>query len=87
MAEVTKISWCHHTMNWWIGCTEVSEACDNCYGRKMSAFRGWAEWGDHPRRRTVDWKKPFTWNRKALAAGERRRVFTNSLADFFDNPS
>ena len=31
MAENTKIEWCDHTFNPWIGCTKVSPACDNCY--------------------------------------------------------
>jgi protein gp37 len=87
MAETTQIAWCHHTMNFWIGCTRVSPACDFCYAEIMAKFRGWAEWGDHPRHRTTPskWREPLAWDQKALAAVEQRRVFTNSLADFFDN--
>lgn len=33
MAENSKIEWCTHTANFWIGCTEVSPECDNCYAR------------------------------------------------------
>lgn len=27
----TKISWCHHTKNFWRGCQKVSPGCDACY--------------------------------------------------------
>lgn len=29
------------------------------------------------------WQQPVTWNRKAMAAGRRDRVFTCSMSDFF----
>jgi len=75
------------TMNFWIGCTEVSPACDHCYARIMSHRYGWAEWGNHPRHRTSadNWRKPLAWNAKAKKLGVRLKVFTNSLSDFFDN--
>jgi protein gp37 len=84
MGANSLIPWCHHT---WIGCTEVSLACDNCYARLMAHHYRWAEWGDHPRRRTAfsTWMKAYTLNRKAAQRGVRERVFTNSLSDFFDN--
>jgi protein gp37 len=88
MAERTQIPWCYHTMNWWIGCTRVSEACENCYAEEQEDHRFHrAQWGDHPRYRTSPskWREPFAWDRKAREAGEQRRVFTNSLSDFFDN--
>jgi protein gp37 len=85
--ENSLIAWCHHTLNFWIGCTVVSDACDNCYARDMAHHYRWAEWGDHPRRRTAPstWKMAFTLNRKVAKRGQRDRVFTNSLSDFFDN--
>src|SRR5579883_2710821 len=45
-------------------------------------------WGDEaPRRMTgaAYWRQPAKWNRGAQAAGERRRVFCASLADFFED--
>jgi protein gp37 len=33
----------------------------------------------------ANWRKPLAWNRKAEASGKPWRVFTNSLADVFDN--
>lgn len=87
MAENSKIEWTDHTHNFWVGCTEVSAACDHCYARTMSERYGWAQWGSHPRHRTseANWRKPLTWNAKAKKLGVRLKVFTNSLADFFDN--
>jgi protein gp37 len=41
MAE-SKIKWTTYTYNRWIGCTEVSPACDNCYARELNARHGWA---------------------------------------------
>lgn len=88
MAENSAIEWTDHTFNPWIGCTEVSPACDNCYAREMAEGRyRWATWGaGEPRRRTSadNWKKPLSWDRKAAAAGTRARVFCASLADVFD---
>jgi protein gp37 len=89
MGENTKIEWCDHTMNFWIGCQEVSPACDHCYARTLNDRRKWvAGWGPHgERRRTAigNWHKLRKWNRAAEKSGVRARVFCNSLSDFFDN--
>ena len=89
MAENSKIEWCDHTWNPWIGCTKVSDGCKNCYAeRDMDIRRGRAKWGPgNPRSRTSEayWRKPHTWNRKAEAAGRRDKVFCASLADVFDS--
>lgn len=87
MAENSSIAWTDATWNPWIGCTEVSPACDHCYARAMAHHYRWAQWGNHPRHRTApaNWKKPAKWNREAAAASRALRVFTCSLGDFFDN--
>jgi protein gp37 len=89
MAEVTSIEWCDHTFNPWMGCTQISPACDNCYAEAAMGQRyGKVQWGSgQPRRRTApqNWRKPLTWNRKAIEAGIRPFVFSASLADVFDN--
>lgn len=87
MGANSKIEWTDHTFNPWIGCTEVSAACDFCYARTMSERYGWAQWGNYPRHRTSasTWKQPLKWNREAAKAGVRKRVFCASLADVFDN--
>lgn len=86
MAENSKIEWTDHTFNPWIGCQEVSPACDNCYARVQNNHRKWVDgWGPHgERRRTKTWRDPVKWNREAAQAGVRRKVFCASLADVFD---
>ena len=76
------------TFNPWIGCQEVSPACDNCYAREfMTRKTTWATaWsGDRFRTSEANWKKPLAWNRKAEKSGVRAKVFCASLADVFDN--
>jgi protein gp37 len=49
---------------------------------------GCTHWGSHAPRRYFDdahWRQPLKWDRMALAAGKRRRVFCASMADVFDN--
>lgn len=92
MSENTKIEWCDHTFNPWIGCTKISPACDHCYAAQQDTYRHWTPegWGG-PRKRTsaANWKKPLQWNAQADAFmaqhGRRQRVFCASLADVFDN--
>jgi protein gp37 len=89
MAEQTGIAWAHHTFNPWVGCTKIGPGCLNCYAeRDMDRRRQFVKWGvGMPRRRTVhtNWGNIVRWDRKARAAGERRRLFCASLADVFDN--
>lgn len=89
MGENSKIEWCQHTFNPWIGCTEVSPACDHCYARKMMDERyGRVRWGageDRVRTSAANWQQPRKWDRQAKAAGSRPFVFCASLADVFDN--
>jgi protein gp37 len=88
MGENSKIEWCDHTMNFWVGCTKVSAACDHCYAESWAKRSGHPELWDGERRRTSPslWRQPLRWNLDRLGIGNpRARVFTNSLADFFDN--
>jgi protein gp37 len=87
MAENSAIEWTDHTHNFWVGCTEVSLACDHCYARSlMERFKRGHLWqGERERTTTANWAKPRRWNREAADKGIRFKVFTNSLADFFDN--
>lgn len=87
MGERTAIAWCHHTMNAWIGCEKVSAGCANCYAEAFDKRIGGDHWGrGKPRRVLSDayWREPIKWNRAAEKAGERRRVFSSSLADVLD---
>lgn len=91
MGEASKIEWTDSTFNPWIGCTKIAPACDHCYAADMAKRYGWAEWGNHPRKRTSAglWNGVRKWQRGAAAFaeqhGRRRRVFCASLADVFDN--
>jgi protein gp37 len=89
MGEATSISWADMTFNPWIGCTHVSDACDNCYAeRDFDKRKHWAKWGaGNPRIRTSAgyWRQPLTWNERARRTGYRPRIFCASLADVFDN--
>lgn len=89
MGENTKIEWCHHTFNPWIGCAKVSDGCKFCYAETLMDHRyGKVEWGPRGERKRTSksyWKQPFQWNRAAQAQGTRQRVFCASLADVFED--
>lgn len=88
MAKDSSIAWTDATFNPWIGCKEVSSACDNCYAREfMTRKPRWATaWsGDRFRTSPSNWAQPLKWNAEAKTAGVRRKVFCASLADVFDN--
>lgn len=91
MAEETGIEWTDSTFNPWWGCTKISPACDHCYAADLDKRTGGNHWGNVARRRTSEknWNEPRRWQKKAaeFAAehGRRRRVFSASMADVFDN--
>lgn len=85
MGKNTKIPWCDHTFNCWIGCEKVSPGCDNCYAEARSKRFGETDLWNGKRRRTKTWGNPVKWNREAEAKGIRYKVFCASLADVFDN--
>ena len=87
MAENTKIEWCDHTFNPWIGCEKLSPACDHCYAEGWAKRYGHARLWKGDRRRTSEsnWRQPLAWNRRAEEKRVRSRVFCASLADVFDN--
>ena len=60
----TKIAWCDHTFNPWIGCAKVSPGCDNCYAEAMDKRFGGGHYGrGAPRKRTsaANWRQPVKW--------------------------
>jgi protein gp37 len=86
VAEHSKIEWTDHTFNTHWGCSEISPGCDGCYAKRLAARFGYG-WGDDAPKREFDerhWDDLVKWDRKALAEGVRRRVFTNSMSDLFD---
>ena len=67
----TKIQWCDHTFNPWIGCTKVSVGCAHCYAERLDKRFGHDCFGKgKPRRRTsaANWRMPVKWNRDAICA-------------------
>lgn len=89
MGEWSKIEWCDHTFNPWIGCQKVSRGCDHCYAEHLVDHRFHrVVWGPHGERKRTSaelWRKPIAWNKRALDEGMRRRVFCASLSDWLDN--
>lgn len=88
MGEKTKIEWCDHTFNPWLGCTKVSPGCKFCYAEQMADLRYHkVRWGiGQSRRRTGPnyWKDPFKWVKKAGELDHRPRVFGGSFCDWAD---
>jgi protein gp37 len=88
MAKNSKIAWCDHTFNPWIGCQKISPGCDHCYAEGMNHRFGGINWGPKaPRRRTsaANWKGPVRWNKAAQGKKVKPKVFCASMADVFDN--
>jgi protein gp37 len=91
MGKVTSIGWCDHTFVAWVGCNEVSPACDHCYAREWAKrygrWRGlWGPPRDTPRKRTsvAYWRQPLLWDRDAARDHVRHRVFLNDYSDTFE---
>lgn len=89
MAENSKIEWCDHTANWWWGCFKVSAGCAHCYADTLAKRYGKKIWGT-PETTSREYKKAVwaevrKWNEAAKRDGIRRRVFTMSMGDFFEN--
>lgn len=90
MSESTIIAWTNHTFNPWMGCEKVSAGCKNCYAEALTKNRmGLSLWGPSAsteRQVTKSpWQSVVKWNRDALIAGHRRRVFCASLCDIFED--
>ena len=81
VAKNSKIGWTHHTMNFWWGCHKVSRECKHCYIGPIMKRGGRVPFNGPMR--TKHWAKPLKWDREAALAGERHRVFTCSMSDFF----
>ncbi len=90
MGKTTGISWTDHTFNLAIGCHKVSDGCKFCYAERDSARFDLGQWGPpattHRRMLSESyWRQPLSWNKAAEQAGERRRVFCASMADWLED--
>jgi protein gp37 len=88
MATNSKIEWCKHTINLWLGCSKVNELCDFCYACDMSKRIGNNIWGDeNPRRMVISTLKTLErYQKNAKKADEIHRVFVGSMMDIFEKP-
>ena len=87
MVANSKIEWCDHTWNPWLGCTKVSPACDHCYAASWAERSGLVTWGHGEQRRRTSkakWREPWRWHDEAGRTGIRRSVFCLSLGDWAD---
>jgi len=87
----TKISWCDETINPVVGCSKISEGCNNCYALKM-AYRlrsmgntdyqrvtvggGVHMWNNETVFRPAELEKPYRWRKP-------RSIFISSMGDLF----
>jgi|SRR3990172_65654 len=89
MGGKTKIRWTDHTLDFWWGCLKVSPGCEHCYAETFSKHVGRNIWG--PSQTTERWrtKSPWLdclkWDKKARRDGIRRKVFCQSMSDFFED--
>lgn len=86
MAENSKIEWTDHTINFWWGCTKVHQGCHNCYAERDSKRYGLKLWGPLGARKRIKSAIPLAHKLNAEAArwGVHKRVFSNSMSDFFE---
>lgn len=92
MGKETGIKWTDSTYNSWWGCTKVGPACDHCYAEGVDKRTGENHWGHGAPRRLLSEharNEPYRWQKQAdkfeAEHGRRRRVFTLSMGDLFDN--
>ncbi len=83
MAETTGIQWANATINLWRGCKYASPGCAFCYAARR-ALRVGENFATRIPASTTLLAQPLLWNAKAEAESVRRRVFVNSLSDFFE---
>jgi protein gp37 len=92
VGKETGIPWTDSTYNSWWGCTKVGPACDHCYAESTDNRAGGGHWGPGADRRLLSENarnEPLRWHRNAdkffAEHGRKRRVFTLSMGDLFDN--
>lgn len=91
VAEVSAIEWTDSTVNFWWGCKKVGPGCDHCYAETWAKRFGIPDYEDSGVRRKVKGAIALIRKLQRGAAaferehGRRRRVFIQSMSDFFDN--
>ena len=78
----TLIGWCHHTINFWMGCNKLpGPECAGCYAEAQMTRYGREFKVLRPTRRP--WLEAEILNEHAKVKGTHELVFTCSLSDFF----
>jgi protein gp37 len=90
MGKDSGIQWTTHTFNPWRGCTRVSQGCTHCYAEMLSrrnpkVLGVWGPQGTRVVASETKWNEVHGWDRAAMKAGRRDRVFCASLADVFED--
>jgi len=91
---MTKIEWCDETWNPIIGCSKISEGCQNCYAEKMANRLRHMEKNRPPEKRFyTNVVGPAGWNNRTHFMPERlsqpskwkkpRKIFVCSMSDLF----
>ena len=96
MLDGNVIGWCDYTVNMWLGCSEVSEACRNCYSRHLmtkimkSSFKDY--WGRNPKAESRYYLGEANWQDKVVKKDEQARklginikFFVNDMSDVFED--
>lgn len=91
MSATTRIEWTDSTINFWWGCTKIGPGCDHCYAEAWDARFGGAHWGSGAARKKIIHAGDNLLGLYAGAVrflqkhGRKRRIFIQSMSDFFDN--
>lgn len=92
MAENSAIDWTDATVNFWWGCTKVGPGCDHCYAEAWAKRTGRVATYERgvPRVKIAGAIATIRRLQRTAGAfeakhGRRRRVFIQSMSDFFDN--
>lgn len=89
MGKETGILWTDSTLNFWWGCHKVSPGCQHCYAETFSKRVGRDIWGPAQTterwRTKAPWRDCLKWDKEAKAEGKRRKVFVQSMSDFFED--
>ncbi|MHC4592714.1 MAG: DUF5131 family protein, partial [Planctomycetota bacterium] len=71
----TLIEYVDEVLNPWSGCAPQHIGCDHCYAERHCSIRRGIDFRNERRLLSAaGMRKPFGWNRKAQAAGDRMRV-------------
>ena len=76
-----SVGWCHHTINFWSGCTSVSPECTGCRAQEVMQKQG--EEFDVLRLSEGPWLEAELLNESAKARNTHELVFTCATSDFF----